>query len=427
MSSISFEADPLPGRVARFFLLLQLAGMAAVVGLCILNHYFLALTISLLTLFAFLAVLLWLYSRYRELPLVREKRELERLLAKFQKGIQSETRLIQAAIRQREVLFQAEKDEIQKALQALQRNHMEDGLAAAQIGEATIPGIGPKLKERLATYGVTNAANVTEKIAQLPGFGEAKHQALMNWRASVRAELESTRPHALPHEQLEVLKQKYQALQDRNDAGERKARGSKQILDHELTSFQPRIQHLAPLTFLNYLSQSLASRGVVAGLLAILLIVSQVVSSVSALTSTAASLLASIPLTGATPVPTETLTQIPTVTRTHAPTATLTKTFTASPTSATNTSTATVQASQTNLPAFTSTLAATLTPLPVLQPTDTPEIPVSGNCDPAYPGVCIPPAPPDLDCADVPYRNFQVLSPDPHNFDRDADGLGCEN
>lgn len=52
----------------------------------------------------------------------------------------------------------------------------------------------------------------------------------------------------------------------------------------------------------------------------------------------------------------------------------------------------------------------------------------SSRCDPAYPGVCIPPGPPDLDCADIPDRRFKVLSPDPHNFDgRDHDGLGCES
>ncbi len=47
-------------------------------------------------------------------------------------------------------------------------------------------------------------------------------------------------------------------------------------------------------------------------------------------------------------------------------------------------------------------------------------------CDPSYPDVCIPPAPPDLDCADVPYQDFRVLAPDPHHFDGGGDGLGCE-
>jgi len=55
-----------------------------------------------------------------------------------------------------------------------------------------------------------------------------------------------------------------------------------------------------------------------------------------------------------------------------------------------------------------------------------PPPPPPGNCDAAYPDVCIPPPPPDLDCADVAYRNFRVLPPDPHHFDGDGDGIGCE-
>lgn len=50
----------------------------------------------------------------------------------------------------------------------------------------------------------------------------------------------------------------------------------------------------------------------------------------------------------------------------------------------------------------------------------------TSNCDPAYPTVCIPPPPPDLDCPDIPYTNFKVLPPDPHNFDGNGDGVGCE-
>ena len=50
----------------------------------------------------------------------------------------------------------------------------------------------------------------------------------------------------------------------------------------------------------------------------------------------------------------------------------------------------------------------------------------SGRCDPSYPGVCIPPPPPDLDCADVPHTDFRVVGADPHRFDGDGDGRGCE-
>lgn len=48
------------------------------------------------------------------------------------------------------------------------------------------------------------------------------------------------------------------------------------------------------------------------------------------------------------------------------------------------------------------------------------------GCDPSYPTVCIRPPPPDLDCRDIPFRNFVVRQPDPHRFDGNRDGRGCE-
>jgi hypothetical protein len=56
-----------------------------------------------------------------------------------------------------------------------------------------------------------------------------------------------------------------------------------------------------------------------------------------------------------------------------------------------------------------------------------PAPPGAGGCDPAYPGVCIPSPPPDLDCGQITQRRFQVLPPDPHRFDGDGDGIGCES
>jgi len=49
------------------------------------------------------------------------------------------------------------------------------------------------------------------------------------------------------------------------------------------------------------------------------------------------------------------------------------------------------------------------------------------DCDPSYPDFCIPPPPPDLDCGDIPQKRFTVLQPDPHRFDGDKDGIGCES
>jgi len=48
------------------------------------------------------------------------------------------------------------------------------------------------------------------------------------------------------------------------------------------------------------------------------------------------------------------------------------------------------------------------------------------SCDPSYPDVCIAPYPPDLDCGEIGYSNFRVVGSDPHGFDGDNDGIGCE-
>lgn len=58
---------------------------------------------------------------------------------------------------------------------------------------------------------------------------------------------------------------------------------------------------------------------------------------------------------------------------------------------------------------------------------DTPTPISQSDCHPAYPDVCIAPPPPDLDCGEIQFRRFTVLQPDPHGFDRDRDGVGCES
>ena len=66
-------------------------------------------------------------------------------------------------------------------------------------------------------------------------------------------------------------------------------------------------------------------------------------------------------------------------------------------------------------------------PVPILLPTNPPILEASGNCDPAYP-----------ECVSLHHHQiwivkisnsgvFAFLQPDPHNFDRDQDGIGCES
>jgi hypothetical protein len=53
------------------------------------------------------------------------------------------------------------------------------------------------------------------------------------------------------------------------------------------------------------------------------------------------------------------------------------------------------------------------------------------SCDPSYPDLCLA-AYPDLDCGDIGYSLTVLHDPsitayDPHGFDADFDGIGCES
>lgn len=61
------------------------------------------------------------------------------------------------------------------------------------------------------------------------------------------------------------------------------------------------------------------------------------------------------------------------------------------------------------------------------QPTQSQQVQSQNQCDPSYPTLCIPPNSPDLDCDEITSSNFRVIPPDPHGFDGDKDGIGCES
>jgi micrococcal nuclease len=61
---------------------------------------------------------------------------------------------------------------------------------------------------------------------------------------------------------------------------------------------------------------------------------------------------------------------------------------------------------------------------------DSSEFSDAPECHPSYPTICIPPPPPDVDCEEMLDRDFtvrhDVVDPDPHRFDPDRNGVGCE-
>ena len=74
---------------------------------------------------------------------------------------------------------------------------------------------------------------------------------------------------------------------------------------------------------------------------------------------------------------------------------------------------------------------AMVAPAPAPAPAPVPAPPLAAvpasDCEPSYPTLCIPIGSPDLDCGDINERRFPVQPPDPHRFDGNDDGVGCES
>src|SRR5688500_14781549 len=72
------------------------------------------------------------------------------------------------------------------------------------------------------------------------------------------------------------------------------------------------------------------------------------------------------------------------------------------------------------------------TPVPTAAPAMIqPLVPQPTNCELSYPGLCIPNGSADIDCGEIAARRFAVVwtvpNADPHGFDGDGDGIGCES
>ncbi len=120
---------------------------------------------------------------------------------------------------------------------------------------------------------------------------------------------------------------------------------------------------------------------------------------------------AKVGLWASTPSPMPTITTRPTSSRTMtftpSPTFTLTPSVTGTP------------------PTPTPSLTPTNTPTITTTPTRTATATFGAICDLSYEDVCIPPPPPYFTCLDIPYRNFKAVFPDPHDFDKNFDEIGC--
>ena len=120
-------------------------------------------------------------------------------------------------------------------------------------------------------------------------------------------------------------------------------------------------------------------------------------------------------------------TAVATTTSSSSTTTTAKPTTTSSSTSLATTTTSPTTTTTTKPSTTTTAKPTTTTSKPTTTTTKPTTTTSAQNCHSSYPDFCIPPPPPDLNCPDISQKNFTVLPPDPHGFDRDKDGVGCES
>ena len=361
--------------------------------------------LALLALLATTVFVLMLHFRYRKLPLVQEKLVLLDAYRQASDQLRStEQKITKADNRRKEIDLARTKDiegqetahqkrliefkkhreqirnsadrELSSLLNQLQTKFISNGMHSAIIRDAQIKGVGPKLKQKLEQYGITSAADVAMgRIASISGFGEAKVNAIVDWRNTVECQLQAGKPTKVPKEQKDAIEARVEQqlasvakgeeasenmragkIEDiktwteqehaKNNAEEVEAKGR---LPGEIGRQKAAENALTPyegITFTRYLRQSLRSSQpigkvpapIATGLLLIILFGGPLSFIGLAAGSTKEIIIASIPTVTMTPTltntPTNTATYTSTATSTctHTPTVTFTPTITFTPT-----------------------------------------------------------------------------------------------
>jgi membrane protein implicated in regulation of membrane protease activity len=329
ISAHDFKNDALARKVTQILLIFQVAAVFAGIILISARLSSIALLVAFVSLVLLVGALIWLYIRYRSYPTVQEKQQLSRQATGLEAQILAASTNIKLTQQDREKIEAGEQAERAQALQNIQKEYIESGMVNTQVADADIPGIGPEQKQRLAAQGFTTAKNTTWNVVNVEGFTPTETQAMLNWRNNVFINFIETKPTDLPLEKQDEINKKYQVQHASNDAEQQKFEENKTILEESRKELQPRLDQLVPLPFKSFLRYSLASRGIVAGVIGAGIILSLLFLGSSA---TYAAVLQSIPTATLTPTVTSTPTATFTQTVTSSPTPTYTPTFTNTPT-----------------------------------------------------------------------------------------------
>jgi DNA uptake protein ComE-like DNA-binding protein len=107
-------------------------------------------------------------------------------------------------------LNQAETAELAETLTRRQQQFLNTYLERQLIAEAAIPNIGPATTQRLHEKGIRRAADLDlRRLAAVPGIGEGRAQALVEWRLQVEQQARRAAPQRLSVLDETLIRAKY--------------------------------------------------------------------------------------------------------------------------------------------------------------------------------------------------------------------------
>jgi hypothetical protein len=259
--NLTFEHDPYSRKATRYFLWLHVGAIIILLGLVALQFHGVAFGVLLLILVMNGMLLRWLHGRYQASDLVKEKRRLQQEASRLQEKLVVAQKSLTETKERREHLLHKEQFGLEATLRNQQIHYIQKGLSSYFVKDETLYGLVPELKERLEKAGIMTALDVSdETISQIEGVGAANREALLQWRSSLYAQFESTKPVKLPDYQLEYIQKKFNRLHARNDEKEKGLTEVLQQFEGELHSIHHRLQPLTPITFRGYVVHTLLSK-----------------------------------------------------------------------------------------------------------------------------------------------------------------------
>ncbi|MBM4045843.1 MAG: hypothetical protein FJ279_12065 [Planctomycetes bacterium] len=133
----------------------------------------------------------------------QERNEIGRIEASSGVAVRSLQNQLQAAQVRKEA-------DLRQALKEYQDQIANGHLHRFRISDASIPGIGPQLKRRLAVAGYTSAGDIGTRFVDVPGIGSMKWNALQSWRRQLEGPIRAREaPKTLPPHKSANIEQRH--------------------------------------------------------------------------------------------------------------------------------------------------------------------------------------------------------------------------